>query len=261
MDLGLENKRALVGAASSGIGLAIATALAAEGCRVSISSSNETRIAEAASVISYQTKGKVAYRACDARDPLALADWIDETADREGGIDIVIPNSGGPRPGTFAELEDFDWEAGHKLTLMSAVRTARAAKPHMPPGSAMLFMTSSSVKEPIEHLVLSNVYRAGVASLASTLSREWASDGIRVNQLVPGRISTARVDSLDSAVAAAQGLTRQEVQSRLASDIPLGRYGTVDEFASAAVFLVSQAAAYITGATLVVDGGALRSVM
>lgn len=261
MDLGLTDKRAAVAAASSGLGLAVATALAAEGCRISISSSNETRIAEAAALIARKTGGKVAYRVCDVRDSTAVADWLDETAERESGLDIVIPNAGGPRPGTFAELESFDWEAAHRLTLMSAVHTARAAKPHLRRGGTVLFMTSSSVKEPIEHLVLSNVYRAGVASLAKTLSREWAPDGIRVNQLVPGRIATARIDALDGAVAAAEGLTRDEVQQRLTTAIPLRRYGASDEYANAAVFLVSEAASYITGATLVVDGGSLRSVM
>jgi 3-oxoacyl-[acyl-carrier protein] reductase len=117
------------------------------------------------------------------------------------------------------------------------------------------------VKEPIGHLVLSNVFRAGVAALAKTLATEWAEDGIRVNHLIPGRIATQRVETLDGAIAAAEGVSRDEVQARTAAAIPLGRYGEPDEFAAAAVFLVSPAASYITGSTLVVDGGALHAVM
>lgn len=261
MDLGLEGRTAAVAAASGGLGFAIAKALILEGAQVSISSSNEFRIGEAASLLAQETGGKVTYRVCDVRDADAVDDWLSEVAEREGGLDIVIPNAGGPRPGTFAELEDFDWEGAFRLTLLSAVRAARAAHTRMRPGGSLLFMTSSSVKEPIGHLVLSNVFRAGVAALAKTLATEWAEDGIRVNHLIPGRIATPRVDSLDGAIAAAQGVTRDEVQARTAGAIPLGRYGDPDEFAAAAVFLVSDAASYITGSTLVVDGGALHAVM
>jgi 3-oxoacyl-[acyl-carrier protein] reductase len=261
MDLGLEGRTAAVAAASGGLGFAIAKALITEGAQVSISSSNERRIGEAASSLAKETGGKVTYRACDVRDPAAVGDWLGEVAEREGGLDLVIPNAGGPRPGTFAELEDFDWEGAFRLTLLSAVRTARAAHTRMRPGGSLLFMTSSSVKEPIGHLVLSNVFRAGVAALAKTLATEWAEDGIRVNHLIPGRIATQRVETLDGAIAAAEGVSRDEVQARTAAAIPLGRYGEPDEFAAAAVFLVSPAASYITGSTLVVDGGALHAVM
>lgn len=260
VDLGLRNKRAAVFAASEGLGFAIARALAVEGASVSMSSSNQQRIGEAAKIIARQTRAKITYRTCDVRDPQAITDWLDEVADREGGLDIVVPNAGGPRPGSFAELEREDWDNAYELTLMSAVQSAAAARPHLGRGGSMLFMTSSSVREPIGHLVLSGVFRSGVAALAKSLADEWAPDGIRVNHLIPGRISTRRVQSLDSAIAATQGMTREEVQRRYVAAVPLGRYGTADEFAAAALFLLSDAASYITGASLVVDGGTLRSM-
>jgi 3-oxoacyl-[acyl-carrier protein] reductase len=125
----------------------------------------------------------------------------------------------------------------------------------------MLYLTSSSVKEPISGLVLSNVFRAGVAALAKTLASDWASDAIRVNQLIPGRIATERLDELDAYAANQRGIPMSEVRDRIQATIPLGRYGVPEEFANAAVFLVSPAASFITGATLQVDGGALRSVL
>lgn len=125
----------------------------------------------------------------------------------------------------------------------------------------MLYLTSSSVREPISALVLSNVFRAGVAALAKTLASDWAQDGVRVNQLIPGRIATERVAELDAYVAERRGVSPDEVRSMSQAAIPLGRYGVPDEFANAAVFLVSPAASFITGATLAVDGGALKSVM
>lgn len=261
MDLGLGGKRALVAAASSGLGFAVARTLAAEGAVVAICSRDEERISHAAERIARETRARVHYRACDVREPDQIRAWISDAASRMDGLDIVIPNAGGPPPGRFDDLTELQWDSAYRATLLPAVRMAREARAYLGRGSSMLFMTSTSVKEPIDNLLLSGVFRAGVAALAKALAREWAPDGIRVNHLIPGRFATPRVDLLDEVAAAEQGIAKDELQAGLAARIPAGRYGTPDEFAAAAAFLVSKPAVYITGATLAVDGGALRSVM
>ena len=261
MDLGLEGKVALVAAASRGLGAAIARILAEEGCTVEICSRSLERVRHTAEVISANTGRSVIGSEVDVTDGDAITAWVNEAAVRHGGLDIVIPNAGGPKHGSFQDTGPEDWDAGYELTLRSALSFASAAKPHLVHDSAMLYLTSSSVREPISTLVLSNVFRAGVAALAKTLASDWAEDGIRVNQLIPGRIATERVAELDAYVAQMSGATPDEVSSRSRAAIPLGRYGVPAEFANAAVFLVSPAASFITGATLAVDGGAMRSVM
>jgi 3-oxoacyl-[acyl-carrier protein] reductase len=261
MDTGLAGKRALVAAASQGLGLAVAKALAAEGCRVSICSRDEGRISRAAQEIVSTTGTEVHHSVCDLRDPEAAGRWVGEAVSLWGGLDAVVANSGGPPPGTFGDLREEQWDEAYRLTLLSAVRLAREARPYLGPGSSVLFMTSLSVKEPIGTLVLSNVFRAGVASLAKSLSREWARDGIRVNQLLPGRIATPRIAELEEDQARRTGVSRDEIQAQQAARIPLGRYGQPGEFAAAATFLLSEAASYITGASLQVDGGALHYVL
>jgi 3-oxoacyl-[acyl-carrier protein] reductase len=260
MDLGLQGKRALVAAASSGLGYAIAHALAAEGARVAISSRNTQRIADAAAGIAAATGAEVIGAKCDVSSPQDVVAWVDSTAQRWGGLDIVIPNAGGPPAGTFAELSADQWDGAYRLTLRSAVTFAAASRRHLDRGGTMLYLTSASVKEPIGILVLSNVYRAGVAALAKSLATEWAPAGIRVNHLIPGRIATDRLLELDAGLAAREGTTPEAVRQRISAGIPLGRYGEPEEYAAAAVFLVSDAAAYITGATLQVDGGMLHTV-
>lgn len=260
MDLGLEGKVALVAAASRGLGAAIARVLAEEGCTVEICSRSLDRVTHTAEVIAANTGQTVVGSAADVTDPDAIKEWVDVAAERHGRLDIVIPNAGGPPAGSFSDTGPADWDASYLLTLRSAMAFAQVAKPHLGPDAAMLYLTSSSVKEPIAPLALSNIFRAGVASLAKTLASEWAADGIRVNQLIPGRIATERLDELDSYMAERQGLSIEDVRGGIAATIPIGRYGAPEEFANAAVFLVSPAASFITGATLAVDGGALKSV-
>ncbi len=262
MDLQLSGKRALVAAASSGLGYAIARGLAAQGCVVAMGSRDLERIEDAARRIRSDVEDAAVFPAvCDVADEASIRGWIEEAAGAMGGIDLVVPNAGGPPPGTFADLSGDDWEAGYRLTLASAVSFARYVKPHLGPGSAVLFMTSASVKEPIANLVLSNVYRAGVAALAKTLALEWGAEGIRVNHLIPGRIATERLIQLDTDTAARRGQPVADVQQAIHATIPLGRYGDPAEYANAAVFLLSGAAAYVTGATLQVDGGLIHAVM
>jgi 3-oxoacyl-[acyl-carrier protein] reductase len=260
MDLGIPGKRAVVAAASQGIGFAIARELASEGARVAICSRDAHRAETAADQIRAYTRSEVLSAEVDVSDLAQVRTWLDAVASDWGGLDIVIPNAGGPRSGTFADSDPEGWDAAYRLTLRSALGFAKYARPHLASGSSMLFMTSASVREPVGSLALSTVFRAGVAALAKTLSDEWAGDGIRVNHLIPGRIATERVAALDAYVAEKEGVTAAEVRSRSQAAIPLGRYGDLEEFAAAAVFLVSDVASYITGATLQVDGGMIRAI-
>jgi len=261
MDLGLTGKRALVAAASRGLGASIAHALAAEGCVVEISSRDLSSAESTAARITADTRGIATASQVDVTAPGAIEVWVDSAAKRLGGLDIVIPNAGGPPQQTFSETAPSDWDAAYYLTLRSAMSFARAAHPHLGSGAALLYLTSSSVKQPIAPLSLSGIYRSGVAALAKTLASEWASEGIRVNHLIPGRIATERLTELDSSTADRMGSDADAVRKRNEQTIPLGRYGTPDEFAAAAVFLVSPKASYITGATLQVDGGLISTTL
>ena len=261
MDLNLTEKRAAVAASSGGLGFAVARARAAEGCRVALCSRDRDRVTAAADRIRAETGSVVLGVVADVTAPGATGAWLTEAGDTWDGLDIVIPNAGGPPPGTFGEVTPDQWDAAYRLTLRSALEAAHAAFPYLGRGGAMLYLTSASVKQPVDTLFLSTVFRAGVAALAKTLADEWTPAGIRVNQLIPGRIATDRLVELDTDAARRQGVTPEAVRAGFERAIPLGRYGAPDEFAAAAAFLVSDAAAYITGATLQVDGGLIRSIV
>jgi 3-oxoacyl-[acyl-carrier protein] reductase len=261
MDLGLMGKRALVAAASRGLGASIAHTLAAEGCIVEICSRDGASAEVTAARITSNTRGIVTGVSVDVTDAGAVQNWVDAGAERLGGLDIVIPNAGGPPQKGFTETTSEEWDAAYVLTLRSAMLFAHAAHPHFGVGGSLLFLTSSSVKQPITRLALSGIFRSGVATLAKTLATEWASDGIRVNHLIPGRISTERLDELDAATAHDAGIPIDDVRALNAQAIPFARYGEPHEFAAAAAFLVSPAASYITGATLQVDGGLIATVL
>jgi len=261
MDLELTGKRALVAAASRGLGAAIARNLAIEGCVVEISSRSLSNAAETAARIASETGGTVTAAQVDVSDVSAVESWVDDASARMDGLDIVIPNAGGPPSVFFSDTGQEEWDTAYALLLRSAMAFARSSRPHLTAGGTMLFMTSTSVREPIGALSLSNIFRAGVGALAKTLANDWASDGIRVNHLIPGRISTERLIDLDAAAAARLGVAADEVRSANEAAIPLGRYGEPNEYAAAATFLVSPAASYITGATLQVDGGAIKAAI
>ncbi len=261
MDLGLKGKVILVAAASKGLGYGVARAVAHEGARVSICSREEAAIKAAGDKLAKETGAAVLASACDVRNGTSLQSWIDTSAKHWGGpIDGLLINAGGPPAGLFKELSDEQWQAAFELTLLSAVRMARGVLPYMKQGGSILVSTSSSVKEPIERLALSTVMRAGLAGLIKTLADELAGDKIRVNNLIPGRIDTDRVTQLDQNTAAKTGQTFEAVRKQQVARIPLQRLGTIDEYGAAAAFLLSPAAAYVTGATLRVDGGSLRSI-
>jgi len=261
MELGLTGKRVVVAAASRGLGAAIARSLAQEGCIVEISSRSLDNARSTATSIASDTGASVGAAQVDVSDADAVQEWIDSAAASMGGLDIVIPNAGGPPSAFFDATDPDDWDRAYALTLRSAMAFARAAEPHLHRGGSMLYLTSTSVREPIGALAMSTVFRAGVASLTKLLANDWASKGIRVNHLIPGRIATERLDELDAVAAQRSGTTPDVVRAANEQAIPLGRYGDPHEFATAATFLVSDAATYITGATLAVDGGALHSVV
>lgn len=260
MDLGLKGKVALVAASSKGLGYGVAQALARDGAKVSMCSRNGLEITEAATKLAGETGAETLCATCDMSKAESINEWVDETVSRWGAIDAVLVNAGGPPAGAFKDFSDEQWTAAFELTLMSTVRLIRAALPHMKNGGSILTITSSSVQEPIERLVLSTVMRSGVAALVKSLADELAPSNIRVNNLIPGRIDTDRVAALDAGTAKRLNLSIEEVRERSASKIPLGRLGTIEEFGAAGAFLLSPASAYITGASLRVDGGALRSI-
>ncbi|MCE2490108.1 MAG: SDR family oxidoreductase [Anaerolineae bacterium] len=260
MNLGLENRVALVAAASKGLGYGVAQAMAADGARLSICSRTAEDIEAAAERLKGETGAAVIATACDVTDPESIKSWVDATVAQWGQIDALLVNAGGPPAGFIREISEAQWEAAFQLTLMSSIRMINAALPHMGRGSAILTVTSSSIREPIERLALSTVMRSGVMGLVKTLADELAGDGIRVNNLIPGRIDTDRVRQLDGITANRLGITPEEARERAMANIPLGRLGSIDEFGAAGAFLLSPAAAYITGASLRVDGGQMRSV-
>src|ERR1035438_8150496 len=261
MDLGIKGKVAMVAPASQGLGFAIAQALAAEGARVWIAARHTETIAAAAR-IAQLTGAQVMGSVADVASAEAIEAWHSATVERFGGVDMLVTNSGGPPAGAASGFDDAAWRNAFELLMMSAVRMVRVVLPTMEArgGGSILMLTSSSVKNPIPNLGLSNVIRPAVSAMVKTFADEFAARRIRVNQLVPGRIATERLTYLDDANAKRAGITLEEQRKRAMGAIPMGRYGAPEEFARAAVFLLSDAAAYITGATLQVDGGAIRSI-
>ena len=260
MDLGLQGKVAMVAGASRGLGFAVAQALANEGALVSIASRDEASIGAAAKRLGCE---QVLATPLDVRSAEGIQRWARATEDKFGGVDLLFANGGGPPAGAALSFDDAAWQGAVDLLLFSALRMVRAAVPSMTArgGGAILMSTSSSVKEPIQNLGLSTVLRASVSALAKTLALELAASGIRVNQIVPGRIDTDRVRELDQINGKKQGVSAEQAKAKSMLSIALGRYGEPDEFGRVAAFLLSNAASYMTGATVQVDGGLIRSVL
>jgi 3-oxoacyl-[acyl-carrier protein] reductase len=263
MDLQLKNKVILIAGASKGLGFAVAQALAQDGAIVSISSRDQASITSAASRIERETGSAVFAMPVDVRSREAIEKWIAATADKYGGIDGLMTNSGGPPAGLALSFDDGAWQDAADLLLFSTIRMVRAAVPYMKTrgGGSILVSTSSSVKEPVQNLALSTVLRASVSALAKTLAIELAPSKIRVNQIIPGRIDTDRVRHLDQVNAQKQGVSVDEAKARAIAAIPAGRYGEPPEFGRVGAFLLSDAASYMTGATVQVDGGLIKSVL
>ncbi len=258
MDLGLRSRAALVTASSKGMGRAIALALAAEGCDVAMSARGADALEEARSAVAAHGT-RVHATAGDLADPAQAAAMVEAAVEALGHLDILVVNAGGPKAGTFATLDDADWEEAVGLTLMSAVRLVRAALPALRRSDAasITLVSSYSIKQPIPDLVASNSIRLAVAGLAKSLSIELAP-GVRVNTLLPGAITTERNVELARRVAARSGISVEEQLERVAATIPLGRRGSPKEFAAVAAFVASPVASYLTGQVIAVDGGLVR---
>lgn len=252
----------MVAAASRGLGLGIARELAREGAAVSIASRDAKAIAKAADELRAETGVRVLACEMDAGDAASIVDWTTRTIQEFGGVDLLVANAGGPPAGLFENFDDAAWQSAFEINLLGTVRMIRSALPSMRNrgGGSILTITSCSVKEPIDRLILSNVMRSGVTSLVKSLSVQLAPCGIRVNNIMPGRIDTDRVRSLDAMRAEQSGTSAESCRAVEEQKIPLRRYGTTEEFGRAAAFLLSDAASYITGTSLALDGGALKTV-
>ncbi|MFD1676932.1 SDR family oxidoreductase [Alicyclobacillus fodiniaquatilis] len=262
MDLGLERKSVLVTAASRGLGLATAKLFAAEGARVTIASRNESSLQAAAHEIHTETGHMVNVVRMDVNRSEDIARVVASAEEFGDGLDSLICNAGGPPSGAFSQIDDSTWYQAFEQNLLSVVRLSRAALPHLRRSSSgrIVNITSTSVKQTIPGLVLSNTMRAGVWGLTKTLSQELGPFGILVNTVGPGRISTDRIAELDGQAAARQGVDVADIETKMAAMIPLGRYGTPEEFARMVVFLASPLNTYVTGQALLVDGGMVTSL-
>jgi 3-oxoacyl-[acyl-carrier protein] reductase len=261
MDLGLKDKSVLITGASRGLGYAAAHLLSAEGAIVTINSRNAEKLEAAAKAIHNETKGQVNFISGDVTNPAFPKELVEKTVKKQGGLDILIANAGGPPPGRFESISDETWQAAIELSFLSQVRLIRAALPELSKSktASVLTVTSYAVKQPIQNLVLSNSIRVAVIGLTKSLAIELGPAGIRFNSILPGWTDTERVQQLMADRARVKKSSVEEETRLQASESPMGRMGKPEEFANAAVFLVSPAASYITGVMLTVDGGISKS--
>jgi len=263
MDLGLQGKRALLTGASRGLGFAAARRLALEGCHVAINSRDPESLSVAAKKLSAEAGNSVFPLAGDVTDPAVPEQLVRQATEALGGLDLLFTNSGGPPSGKFENFDDAAWLAAVELNLMCHVRLIRAALPYLRQSScpSVLTVTSYSVKQPLPFLVLSNSVRAATVGLTKSLAIELGNDGIRFNSILPAWTQTERVIDLMEYRAQAKGTTAAEEMAKQAQESPLGRIGQPEEFANAAVFLLSPAASYITGLMMQVDGGMYKGTL
>ncbi|HUF52187.1 MAG TPA: SDR family oxidoreductase [Dehalococcoidia bacterium] len=262
MDLLLQDKAALVGGASKGIGRAIAKELLKEGARVMISSRSEENLQAAVEALREETGKEAEWAVCDMTKVGDIKTLVAAAAAKFGRLDIVVNNAGGPPTGTFQDLDERYWHFAIDQNLLSVVRTVREALPHLmkSPAGRIINMTSVSVKQPIDGLILSNATRLGVVGLAKTLSRELAPHGITVNNVCPGNIATERLMALIEERAARQGQTLADAVALEEGRVPMGFLGEADDVANLVAFLASGSARFITGTTIQVDGGSTTAV-
>lgn len=262
MDLGLKGRVAIVAGASKGLGRACAVGLAREGAQVVICARSQDSLVKTAAFIEENFKVAALPLVVDLRNDQEIDGLVDATMRRFNRIDILLNNAGGPPPKSFEESSRQDWESTFGLNFHAGVRLIQRVLPPMKAQrwGRIINILSSGLKQPIDGLIHSNAARAAVAGAAKTLSRDMAQYGILVNNICPGRIQTERVDEVDAATAKRKGLSVEEVRRESCREIPAGRYGSPEEFANVAVFLASECASYVTGSTLQVDGGYIRSL-
>jgi len=263
MDLGLRGACVFVAASSAGLGAAVARRFCHEGAHVALNGRDPTRLAATAQQLRAETGGTVLEMAGDVSQADQVYGMVARAAEQLGGLDILVTNAGGPPAGTFGSVEPADYELAFRLNFMSAVHLIRAALPHLRRSqrAAILTITSVTVKQPVNNLILSNSVRMAVAGLTKSLANELGPQGIRVNSILPGYTRTERVQQLMEKRAQAEGITLEEAYARQAAASPLGRLGEPDEFANVAVFLCSPAAGYVHGAMIPVDGGMIAATL
>jgi 3-oxoacyl-[acyl-carrier protein] reductase len=262
MDLGLKNRVALVAASSQGLGLATAEAFAAEGCRVAMCARNQQALESNAQRIRKQHNAEVLTHAFDVTDEAAVRQFVTSVVSRFGTVDICVTNAGGPPAKGFLAASLEDWQRAIDANFLSTIYFAREVIPHMQRQhwGRIITITSITTKQPVTDLVLSNAVRAAVVGLVKSLANEFGKDGILVNNIGPGFTATDRLKELAKARSAATGKPEQEFLDAWASDAPLKRLGDPREFADTVVWLASERASYITGQTVLVDGGMYRGL-
>jgi len=263
MDLGLKGKVAIVTASSRGIGRASAEILAAEGARITLCARTAADVMTTADQIRGRTGTEVLAVPADLAKVEDIQRIVDRTVEAYGTVNILVNNAGGPPAGTFDGLGEGEWQAAFELTLLSVVRMTRAVLPLMrrAGGGVIINLQSTSVKVPLDNLILSNTIRTGVIGLAKTLSFELAKDGIRVNNVLPGAIMTDRLREMLALQSARSGKSVEEMVRLREATIPLGRLGDPEDLGHMIAFLASERARYVTGVTVQVDGGLVRSLM
>ena len=260
MELGLKNKVAMVAAASKGLGRAIAESLAREGCRLSICSRSTDNLDPARFAIE-DTGGEVLAVSCDVSRPADLERWVEATEATFGQVDILVTNTGGPPAAPFLKLGEEQWRAGVDGTLMNVVRLCKAVIPDMQKRNwgRIVHLTSLVAKQPNPLLTISSTLRAGLSALTKTLGDQVAKDGITVNAILTGHFLTDRQRQLAEIRSKEQGITPQQYLDKSVEDIPIGRFGDPRELADVVTFLCSDRASYVTGTSIQIDGGYIRS--
>ena len=263
MDLGLKGKVAFIAGGSQGLGKATAMQMSREGARLAICALDDPELPGAVEEIRAATGGEIIGIPADLTDADQARNFVRKGIEHYGTVDILVNNAGGPPSKTFLEIDDDLWMLGVRLNLMSTIIMTREAVPAMMEKrwGRIINMTSISVKQPIDGLILSNTVRSGVIGLAKTLSNELASYNITVNNVCPGYTMTERVRSLSVVVAEKEGTTPEAVIKKWESSVPMGRLGTPEEFAALVTFLASEQAGYITGASIQIDGGYYKGIM
>jgi 3-oxoacyl-[acyl-carrier protein] reductase len=262
MDSGLKDRLVLITASSTGIGKAVAELFAQEGCKVAICSRSKDNLLATAKEIKEKYSIEPFWSVCDLNKQKDIENTFSAVTRQFGSIDILVNNCGGPTPGLFQQLEEEDWNAAYEQVLLSVVRFSKLVLPGMMANNwgRIINLTSISVKQPIDNLVLSNSLRAGVTGFSKSLSNEVAKFNITVNNVAPGMTLTRRLYELAVVEAKEKGKSHEEVLVEMAKRIPLNRLGRPEEIASVVVFLASKQASYVNGTTIQVDGGYIKSV-